>query len=93
MEAGVRASRTALKIFYKSSSEYLGTLVATTGALAAGGFVPEGPAGWSDNWSPDSGGGEESEGETERTTEGAIEGCFRWGRPRFWTEIILALTF
>ena len=51
----VKASRTALRILSKSSSEYMGTLVAKI-ALAIEGFVPEGPAGWSDNLSPDSGG-------------------------------------
>ena len=57
-EAGTEAlvSRTALRILYKSSSEYLKTLVAAE-ALAMGGFGLEGPMGWSDNSSPDSGDG------------------------------------
>ena len=82
---GALVSRTALRILYKSSSEYLRTLVAA-GALATGGFV-EGPAGWSDNSSPDSGGGEESGG----ATEGAAEERSRRGRPRPRTEVILEL--
>ena len=75
--AGTRASRTVLKIRCKSSSEYLGILLAATGALATGGFV-ESPVGWSGNSSPDSRGGKESEG----ATEGATEECLRRGRPR-----------
>ena len=55
--AGARLSRTALKIHYKSSLEYLGTLVAAAGVLATGGFIPEGPADWSDNLSLDLEGG------------------------------------
>ena len=84
--AGTRASRTVLRIRYKSSSEYLGILLAATGALATGGFVKS-PAGSSDNSSPDSGGGEES-GEV---TEGAAEERLRQGRPRPQTEVILEL--
>ena len=45
---GARASRTALINCCKSSSMYLGTLVAAK-ALATRGFVPNGPAGWMDN--------------------------------------------
>ena len=56
---GAQAFRTALKILYKSFSEYLEILVAAE-ALATGSFAPEGPAGLSNNSSPDSGGGEES---------------------------------
>ena len=89
---GARASRTALRILCKSSSEYLRTLLAAGGELARG-FLPEGPAGWSDNLSPDSGGGEESGGAIEGATEGATEGRSRRGRPRPRTEVILALAF
>ena len=71
---GAQASRTALRILCKLSLEYLGTLVAATGASAMGGFAPEGPAGWSDNLSPDSGGRKESRGATERATERTTEG-------------------
>ena len=71
-----RASRIALKILCKSSLEYLGTLIAATKASATGDFVFEGPAGWSDNLSPDLRGGEESEGVTEKATEGVTEGRF-----------------
>ena len=53
VETGAQASRTALKILYKSSSEYLGTLVVTTGISARGGYIPVGLAGWLDNSSPD----------------------------------------
>ena len=93
MEAGTRAraSRTALKIRCNSSSEYLRTLVAASGVLAMEGFVLEGPTGWSDNLSPDSGDGKESRGATEGATEGAIEGCSRRGRPWPRTEVILKL--
>ena len=84
---GTLASRTVLRIRYKSSSEYLGILVAAVGALAMGGFVPKGPAGWSDNLSPDS--------EGEEKSGGAMEGAAEersWQRhlqPR--TEVILEL--
>ena len=77
-EVGARASRTALKIRCKSSSEYLGILVAAVGALVMGGFVPKGPAGWLDNLSPNSGGGEELGG----AMEGAAEERLQWGRLR-----------
>ena len=90
-ETGAQASRTALRILYKSFSEYLGTLVAATGASAMGGFAPRGPAGWLNNSSPDSGGGEESGGVMEGATEGAIERRSRQGRPRPRTEVILEL--
>ena len=67
---GAPAFRTALRILCKSSSEYLRTLVAIR-ALVTRGFGPEGLAGWSDNSSPNSGGGEESEGATKGATKGA----------------------
>ena len=86
MGTGAQASRTALKILCKSSLEYLGTPVAV-GALAMGGFVPEGLAGWSDNLSPDSKDGEESGG----ATKGAAEERLWRKRPRPWTEVILEL--
>ena len=37
--AGTWASRTVLRICYKSSLEYLGILLVAAGALATGGFV------------------------------------------------------
>ena len=83
---GALASRTALRILYKSSSEYLRTL-GESGALAMEGFGFEGPACWSDNSSPDSGSGDKSGG----ATEGVTEGYSRRGRPRPWTEVILEL--
>ena len=43
--AGASASRTALKIYCKSSLEYLGTLVVAGGALAIKGFDFKGPTG------------------------------------------------
>ena len=76
---GARASKTALRILCKSSSEYLGTLVAMEDF---GSGVPSGCLEISD-----SGGGEESGG----ATEGATKGRSRRGRPRPWTEIILKL--
>ena len=82
-ETGARASRTALKILCKSSSEYLGTLVAVTRVSAIGGFVPKGPTCWLNNLSPDSGGREKS--------GGATEGHSQQGHPRPWTEVILEL--
>ena len=88
--AGAQASKTALKIRYKSSLEYLGILVAVGGELARG-FPPEGPAGWSNNLSPDLEGGEESRGATEEATEEAMERRSWQGHPRPWTEIILGL--
>ena len=56
-KAGAQTSKTALRIFCKSSSEYLGTLVAVAGDSA-----PGGPLGCSKN--SDLGGGEEPEGAT-----------------------------
>ena len=44
VQTGAQASKTALKILCKSSSEYLGILIAA-GTLATRGFTPEGPAG------------------------------------------------
>ena len=79
---GALASKTALQIRYKSSLEYLGILVAATGALARD-FVPKSPAGWLNNLSPDSRGGEES--------EGVAEGRSRRERPRPRIEVILEL--
>ena len=73
-EAGAQTSRTALKIFCKPSSEYLGILVVMTEVLAMEGFVFEGLAGWSDNLSPDLGDGEESGRATERATKRMTEG-------------------
>ena len=69
--AGARASRTALRIYCKSSSEYLGTLV-----VAAGDFGPGGPSGYSEISDP--GGGEEP----RRAIEGPTEGRSRQRRPR-----------
>ena len=65
-EAGVQASKTALRICCKISLEYLGTLVAVARASAIGSFVFEGPADWLNSLSPDLGGGEE----LERATKG-----------------------
>ena len=88
---GAQASRTTLKILYKSSSEYLGTLVAATGALATESFVSEGPVGWSDNLSLDLEGEKESRGPMERATEGMTEGYLRRGHLRPQTEVVLEL--
>ena len=98
-EAGVAAaawaSRMALKILCKSFSEYLETLVVAIGASAIGGFIPKGPAGWSDYLSPDLEGGKESERVTKGMTEGEMEGGTEgrsWRRrPRPRTEIISEL--
>ena len=77
--AGMRASKTVLKIFYKSSLEYLGTFIAATGVTTTGGFVFKGLVGCSDNPSPNLRGGQELEGATKGATkrlmEGAMEGC------------------
>ena len=89
---GARASRTALRILYKLSSEYLGTLLAAGGELARG-FPPKGPASWLDDLLPDSRGGEESGEAMEGVTEGVTEECSRWGRPQPRTKVILTLTF
>ena len=86
--AGAWASKTALKILCKSSLEYLGTLLATTG-----GFAPEGPASSLDNLSPDLGGGKESREATKRETEGAMEGRSQRRGLRPWIEVILELIF
>ena len=85
-EARTQASRTVLRIRCKSSSEYLGILLAAAGPLATESFV-KGPAGWSDNSLPDSGGGKESRG----ATEGAAKERSRWRRPQPRTEVILEL--
>ena len=58
-----------------------------TKALATGGFVFEGLAGWSNNLSTDSEGGKES----KRVTEGVMKGHFRRGRLRPQIEVILEL--
>ena len=70
-KVGAQASKTALKILYKSSLEYLGILIVVIGASATGSFVPESPVDWSDNLSPDLGGGEEPGGKIEGVSEGA----------------------
>ena len=87
---GTWASRTALKICCKLSSEYLRTLVATGEALARS-FTPEGLAGWLDNLSPDLGGRKKLRRAIERATKGVAEGRSRQGRPRLWTKVILEL--
>ena len=90
-EAGAQASTTALKILYKSSSEYLGTLIAITRASAMRNFVSKDPAGWLNNLSSDLEHEEESGGATEGATEGITEGYSRHGRLRPQTEVILEL--
>ena len=84
--AGSWASRTVLRICCKSFSEYLGILLAVTGALATEGSV-EGLAGWSDNLSPDLVGWAESRG----VMEGAAKERSQRGRPRPRIEVILEL--
>ena len=74
---GALISIIALKILCKSSSEYLRTLVAIR-ALAIRGFGPKCLAGWLDNLSPNSGGGEE----LGRATKGASEGRLWWEHSR-----------
>ena len=64
-----------------------------TGASATGGFIPESPAGWSDNLSPNLGGGEELGGATKKATEGATEECSWRGRPWPRIQVILELIF
>ena len=81
-EAGAWASRTALKIRCKLSSEYLETLIAT-----AGDFGPRGILGYSED--SDLGDGEEPEG----TTEGAKGKRSRQKRLRPRTEIFLKMIF
>ena len=76
-KVGARASKTALRILCKSSSEYLGILVVVTGASAIEGFVSKGPVRWLDISSPDSEGREESSGATEGVMEGVMEGHSR----------------
>ena len=78
---GAHTSRTALKILYKSSLEYLGTLVSDLG--------PEGPSGCSEI--SDLGGRGKSEGAMKGATEGAIEKRSWRRRPQPQTEIILEL--
>ena len=87
VRAEAQASKIALRILCMSSSKYLGTLIAATGASAIGGFIPEGLAGCSNISSPDLGSKEES----KRATEEATEGRSWQGRPRPWTEVILEL--
>ena len=54
-----------------------------------GDFVFEGPVGYLDNLSPNSG----SEEELGRATEGETEERSRWGRLQPQTEVILVQTF
>ena len=90
-EVRARVFKTVLRILCKSSLEYLGTLVVVTEASATGGFIPEGPAGWSDNLSPDSEDGKEPKRITEGATEGATEGRSQQRRLQPRTEVILEL--
>ena len=80
--AEARTSKTALKIRYKCSLEYLGTLVATGKDFGLKGLL-----GYLEN--SDLKGRKKSGG----VTEGAIEECSRRGQPRPWIEIILVQTF
>ena len=88
-----QTSRTVLKIRYKSSLQYLGTLVAAAGASATEDFISKGPTGWLDNLSFDWKGGKESGGAIEGAMEGVIEGRSRQGCLRSWIEVILVQTF
>ena len=92
-EVGIQASRTALRIHCKSSLKYLGILVAAAGTSTTGGYVPKNLTGWSDNSSPDSRGGKESEGVTDGATKGAMEGHSWQKRLRSCAEVILVQTF
>ena len=91
--AEAQASRTALKIHYKSFSEYLGTLVVVAWVSTMGDFISKGPMGYLNNLSPNLGGGKKSERATKRVIEGAMEGCSRQRRPWPQTEVILVQTF
>ena len=71
---GVWAFKTGLRIPCKPSSEYLETLVVTLGVTVIGSFVPESLAGYLNNSSPNSRGGEESENVTKGVTEEVAEG-------------------
>ena len=71
--AGARASRTILKILYKSFLEYLRVLVAVSRATAMRGFVFKGLMGYSDNLSPESEGGKKLRRVIERATEGCSQ--------------------
>ena len=82
--ARARTSRTALKICYKSFSEYLGILIAV-----AGDFGPNGLLGYLEN--SDLGGREKLGGATGKKR--AIERRFRRGQLQLYTEVILVLIF
>ena len=77
VRTGARASKTALRIYCKPSSEYLGTLV-----VAAGNFGPGGLLGRSEISDLEVG------GEPKRAIEGATKGRSWRERLRPRTEII-----
>ena len=66
--ARTQVSKTVLKVFCKSSLEYLGTSIAVTGVRTKGGFVFEGPASYSKKFDL------KSRKESEEVTEGVMEG-------------------
>ena len=82
MKAGAQASRTVLKIYCKSSLEYLGTLVA-----AVGDFSLKCPLNHLENFN--------SEGEKKpgRAIEEVIKRRSRRGQPQPRTKIILVQIF
>ena len=92
---GVRtqAFKTVLKIFCKSSSEYLRILVAVLRVTVMGDLISKGLVECLINFPPDLRDGKESGGATKRVTERAMEGHFwqRGLRPR--TKVILVQTF
>ena len=85
VEAGAQVSRIVLKILCKSSSEYLGILVAASGATAMEDFIFEGSANCSVNLLSNSESGKESGG----VTEGATERYSQREYSRSRTEVIL----
>ena len=72
---GAQASRTVLKIRYKSFLVYLKTAEVVGGTIRMGSFASRGPIGWLDNLFPD------SEGDREKS-ERAIEKRSQRGCPQ-----------
>ena len=81
--AEVWASKTALKICYKSSSKYLEITIAATGATVIGGFDPESLVGYLKN----------SDLEDGEELERAMIKCSQRGQPWSQIEGILMETF